>query len=49
MTWLGEPGGRHKQSTGWDFGASPSFLPATLLPSPKVSAQPGTTMAFLPL
>lgn len=48
MTWLGEPGGRHKQSTGWDFGASPS-LPATLLPSPKVSAQPGTTMAFLPL
>lgn len=49
MTQLGELGGRHGRSTGWEFGASSSFLPTTLLPGLEGSARPGSAMAFVPL
>lgn len=48
MTQLGDLGGRHSHSTGWEFGASSSFLPPTLLPGLEVSARPGTAVAFVP-
>lgn len=49
MTQLGELGGRHSHSTVWEFSASPSFRPTTLLPGLEVSARPGTAVAFVPL
>lgn len=47
MTQLGELGGSHSHSTGWEFGASSSFRLTSRLPGLEVSARPGTAMAFV--